>query len=200
MSLSDEILVEMCKQGDLAAFEQLLEKHQSRVYTLAYRYMSNHADASDLAQEAFIKIYRSLNTYRGEASFQSWMYRLVTNVCMDELRRRGRAKTVSIEELMEGKKGLNMHRENAGSRLPEDVVIRNELQREVQNVLNSLSDEHRVIVVMRDIQGYSYEEIAELLKCSLGTVKSRLNRARHVLKEKLLARREMLVTGTGCGR
>lgn len=197
MSLSDEVLVEMCKQGDLAAFEQLVEKHQSRVYTLAFRYMGNYADASDLAQEAFIKIYRSLGTFRGEASFQSWMYRLVTNVCMDELRRRGRAKTVSIEELMESKKGLMMRREASGSRLPEDVVIRRELQREVQNVLTSLSDEHRIIVVMRDIQGYSYEEMAEILQCSLGTVKSRLNRARHVLKEKLLARREMLVTGTG---
>lgn len=197
MSLSDEVLLEKCKQGDLAAFEQLVEKHQSRVYTLAYRYMGNYADASDLAQEAFIKIYRSLGTYRGEASFQSWMYRLVTNVCMDELRRRGRARTVSIEELMEGKKGLIMHRENTGSRLPEDAVIRRELQREVQNVLSSLSDEHRIIVVMRDIQGYSYEEIAEILHCSLGTVKSRLNRARHVLKEKLLSQQGMLVTGTG---
>ncbi|MFZ5641905.1 MAG: RNA polymerase sigma factor [Bacillota bacterium] len=200
MSLSDEVLVEMCKQGDLAAFEQLVEKHQSRVYTIAYRYMGNYADASDLAQEAFIKIYRSLGSYRGEASFQSWMYRLVTNACMDELRRRGRAKTVSIEELMENKKGLTMSRVTTKSRLPEDAVIRRELQREVQNVLNTLSDEHRAIVVMRDIQGYSYEEIAELLQCSLGTVKSRLNRARHVLKEKLLARREMLVTGTGYGR
>ena len=161
--------------------------------------MGNYADASDLAQEAFIKIYRSLATFRGEASFQSWMYRLVTNVCLDELRRRGRTKTVSIEELMESKKGLLMRGENTNSRLPEDAVIRRELQQEVHNVLSALSDEHRVIVVMRDIQGYSYEEIAELLQCSLGTVKSRLNRARHVLKEKLLAHREMLVTGTGYG-
>jgi len=193
---SDDVLVEMSKQGDLAAFEQLVEKYQSRVYTIAYRYMGNYADASDLAQESFIKIYRSLESFRGEAGFMSWMYRLVTNVCLDELRRRGRSKTVSIEELMEGKKGLIMRREISGSRLPEDAVIRRELQQEVQNVLNSLSEEHRIIVVMRDIQGYSYEEIAQLLQCSLGTVKSRLNRARHILKEKLLARREMLVTGT----
>lgn len=196
MHPSDDVLVEMSKQGDLAAFEQLVEKYQSRVYTIAYRYMGNYADASDLAQESFIKIYRSLESFRGEAGFMSWMYRLVTNVCLDELRRRGRSKTVSIEELMEGKKGLIMRREISGSRLPEDAVIRRELQQEVQNVLNSLSEEHRIIVVMRDIQGYSYEEIAQLLQCSLGTVKSRLNRARHILKEKLLARREMLVTGT----
>ncbi len=199
MSVNDELLIEQIKNGHLDAFDQLVTRYEGRVYTIAYRYMGNYADASDLAQEAFIKIYRSLGTFRGEASFLSWMYRLVTNVCLDELRRRGRAKTVSIEELMENKKGLIMRREIANSRLPEDAVIRRELQQEVQNVLNLLSDEHRVIVVMRDIQGYSYDEIAQLLHCSLGTVKSRLNRARHILKEKLLARREMLVTGTGQG-
>lgn len=187
MENNDEELVQRVKSGDMEAFEQLVLKYESRIYTIAYRYTGSHNDAGDLAQEAFIRAYKSIHGFRGESSFITWLSRVVTNVCKDELRRRMKQKTVSIDEMMEN--GHVPAIDYGGSSL-EEVVLRKEWQQEVQAVLNTLSEEHRAVVIMRDIQGYSYEEISFMLKCSLGTVKSRLNRARNVLKDKLLASSE----------
>ncbi len=190
MEINDEMLIEQIKNGDLDAFEQLVARYETRVYTIAYRYMGNYSDASDLAQEAFIRVYRSIGTFRGDSSFLTWLYRVVTNVCKDELRRRAKEKTVSIDEMME--KGT-VPGVLSGPKPPEEAVLRKEWQEEVQQVLNSLSEEHRTVVVMRDVQGYTYEEIAFFLECSLGTVKSRLNRARGLLKDRLLSRKDLLI-------
>ncbi len=198
MSLTEEELVAQSREGDVEAFTQLVAKYETKVYTIAYRFFGNHADACDVAQEALIRVYKALPAFRGDSSFLTWVYRIVTNVCKDELRKRSREKTVSIEELMENRKGAMMRKESSISKLPEDTVIQKEWQQEVQELLNSLSEEHKTVIIMRDIQGFSYEEIASLLQCSLGTVKSRLNRARHALKEKLLARQELL-TSYSCG-
>ncbi len=184
MNINDEVLIEQVKKGDLDAFELLCSKYETKVYTIAYRYTGNYNDASDLAQEALIRVYRSIHGFRGESSFLTWLYRVVTNVCKDELRRRSKEKTVSIDEMLEhGRSPAGQD----GQRPLEDIVLRKEWQEEVQQALNSLTEEHRAVVILRDIQGYSYEEIAHFLECSLGTVKSRLNRARHILKERLLA-------------
>ncbi|KNZ70384.1 ECF subfamily RNA polymerase sigma-24 subunit [Thermincola ferriacetica] len=199
MCLSDEVLIAQSKEGDVEAFTKLVAKYENKVYTIAYRFFGNHADASDIAQEAFIRVYKSLHSFRGNSAFLTWMYRVVTNVCKDELRKRAREKTVFIEELMDNKKGSAMRKEGSISKLPEDAVIRKEWQQEVQEILNSLSVEHRTVIIMRDIQGFSYEEIASMLQCSPGTVKSRLNRARHALKEKLLVRQELL-DGISCSK
>lgn len=189
MNISDDILLVQIKQGDLATFEQFATRYENKLYTIAYRYMGNYADASDLAQEAFIRIYRSINTFRGESSLLSWMARVVTNVCKDELRRRAKDNTISMDEMAEA--GCPQLADS-GAKSLEDIVLRREWQEEVQHILNSLSEEHRTVVVMRDIQGYSYEEIAFFLKCSMGTVKSRISRARHILKDRLLANNELL--------
>lgn len=191
---SDEILVAQVKSGDLDAFEQLVIRYETKVYTIAYRYVGNYNDASDLAQDAFIRVYRSINSFRGDSSFLTWLYRVVTNVCKDEMRRRAKEKTVSIDEIVE--KGKSPPAEMQNKPL-EEAVLSREWQEEVQQILNTLSDDHRTVVVMKDIQGYSYEEIAGYLECSLGTVKSRLNRARHILKDRLLTRKDLLI-GRAC--
>ena len=185
----DEILVDKSKNGDLNAFEELVRRYEGRVYSMAYRFMGNHADAVDLAQEGFIRLYQNLPGFRGDSSFSTWMYRVVANACRDELRRRQRQRNVSLDEMAE----------SAGGNIPvpsmevspEESAERNELQEYVQMCLNSLSEEHRLILIMREMQGLSYEEIADTLDCSLGTVKSRLNRARHALKDRVTMHREL---------
>jgi RNA polymerase sigma-70 factor (ECF subfamily) len=185
----DEVLVEKSKKGDLDAFEELVRRYEGKVYNMAYRFMGNHADAGDLAQEGFIRLYQALPGFRGESSFSTWMYRIVSNACRDELRRRQRQRNVSLDELAKSAAG-NIPVYSA-EESPEDAAERHELQQYVQQCLTSLSEEHRLVLIMREMQGLSYEEIAAALGCSLGTVKSRLNRARHALKDKIKARREL---------
>lgn len=189
----DELLVERAKRGDAEAFEQLASQYYRKVYNIAYRVIGNPEDASDVAQEAFERAYLSLPEFRGDSSFQTWLLRITNNACLDELRRRKRRKVTSLDEPMSVEDG-EMDRQLAiadEADGPEQALERLEVQRVVQESINALDEEYRVVVVMRDIQGYSYNEIAETLGINLGTVKSRLNRARHALKE-MLGRLELL--------
>jgi RNA polymerase sigma-70 factor (ECF subfamily) len=180
----DELLVERAKRGDVEAFEQLISQHQKTVYNIAYRLTGNHEDASDVAQEAFVRAYSSLAEFRGDSSFATWLYRIVNNACLDELRKRRRQRVTYIDEALTMDDG-EMSRQIADTADgPEQALERVEIQRAVQESINSLDPEYRVVLVMREIQGYSYQEIADALGINLGTVKSRLNRARHALKEK----------------
>jgi RNA polymerase sigma-70 factor (ECF subfamily) len=180
----DELLVERAKRGDVAAFEQLISQYERKVYTIAYRLTGNYEDASDVAQEAFIRAYSSITEFRGDSSFATWLFRIVNNACLDELRKRKRQWVTSLDERLElgdGEVDRQVAVANAEEG-PEQVLERAELQRTVQESIKSLDEEYRVVILMRDIQGYSYNEIAESLGINLGTVKSRLNRARHALK------------------
>ncbi|SHF07195.1 RNA polymerase sigma factor [Desulforamulus putei] len=184
MPLEDQLLVERSKKGDREAFEHLVQLYENKVYTIAYRLMGNHADAADLAQEAFIKIYQALPNFRGDSSFSTWIYHITVNVCRDELRKRQRRPTVSLDEpAADGNN--NTYEIRSAAPGPEEMLDRSETQAMIQHCLNTLSDDYRTILVMREIQELSYEEIAEILGCSLGTVKSRLSRARQALKEKI---------------
>ncbi|CCO09298.1 RNA polymerase sigma factor [Desulforamulus hydrothermalis] len=184
MPLEDQLLVERSKKGDREAFEHLVQLYENKVYTIAYRLMGNHADAADLAQEAFIKIYQALPNFRGDSSFSTWIYHITVNVCRDELRKRQRRPTVSLDEpAADGNNNTYEIRSVAPG--PEEMLDRSETQAMIQQCLNALSDDYRTILVMREIQELSYEEIADILGCSLGTVKSRLSRARQALKEKI---------------
>lgn len=181
----DDLLVERAKRGDVHAFEQLISQYERKVYNLAYRLTSSHEDASDVAQEAFIRAYSSLPEFRGDSSFATWLFRIVNNACLDELRKRKRQRVTSLDETFTMEDGevdrqLAIADEADG---PEQALERVEVQRTVQESINALDEEYRVVVVMRDIQGYSYNEIADALGINLGTVKSRLNRARNALKE-----------------
>lgn len=189
MPLEDQLLVERSKKGDREAFEHLVRLYENKVYTIAYRLMGNHADASDLAQDAFIKIYQALPNFRGDSSFSTWIYHITVNVCRDELRKRQRRPTVSLDEPTGENNTTYEIRSNAPG--PEEMLDRSETQAMIQECLNNLSDDYRTILVMREIQDLAYEEIAELLGCSLGTVKSRLSRARQALKEKISKQMEL---------
>jgi len=183
VELSDETLIQKTLSGDLSAFDELVYRYEDKIYGLAYRFMGNHADASDLAQDTFIRVYRALAGYRKEASFSTWLYCIAANICRDELRKKKRRVNVSIDELIEFSPANIPAADPRYS--PEEVVLQHEVFRQVQDCLNELSDDHRLILIMREIEELSYEEIAKALCCSIGTVKSRISRARSALKNKL---------------
>jgi RNA polymerase sigma-70 factor (ECF subfamily) len=181
----DELLVERAKRGDVQAFEQLISQYEKKVFNTAYRLTGNYEDAADVAQEAFLRAYSSIPEFRGDSSFATWLFRIVHNACLDELRKRKRQRASSLDETVAGEDG-EMDRQLAvadASDGPEQALERVEVQRTVQESISALDEEYRIVVVMRDIQGYSYNEIAAALGINLGTVKSRLNRARNALKE-----------------
>lgn len=198
MPLEDQLLVERSKKGDRESFEQLVRLYENKVFTIAYRLMGNHADAADLAQDAFIKIYQALPNFRGDSSFSTWIYHITVNVCRDELRKRQRRPTVSLDETT-GENNITYEIRSTAPG-PEEMLDQNETQVMIQQCLNTLSDDYRSILVMREIQELSYEEIAETLGCSLGTVKSRLSRARQALKEKLSKQMEPLAPYTSLAK
>ena len=174
------------RAGDVEAFERLVAAYERKVYNLAYRLTGNHDDASDVAQEALLKVYTSLPDFRGDSSFSTWLYRIVSNACLDELRRRKRQRATSLDETFLAEDGGDLARQWADTgEGPEEALARKELQAFVQVAIDALEDEHRMVIVLRDLQGYSYQEIADFLGLSLGTVKSRLNRARTALQKKL---------------
>jgi RNA polymerase sigma-70 factor (ECF subfamily) len=183
---SDEALVARSKNGDIDAFEELVSCYERKIYNVAYRLMGNHEDANDLAQEAFLRAFQSISNFRGEASFLTWMCRIVTNLCRDELRKKYRTQIESLDgeiTLGEGEVKKQVASSEPG---PAELYEKKELREKIQELINTLSPEFRLALVLRDIQGFTYEEIAEQLECSLGTVKSRINRARKYLKDKLV--------------
>ncbi|WHH59938.1 sigma-70 family RNA polymerase sigma factor [Petroclostridium sp. X23] len=185
----EKMMVQKCKGGDMAAFEQLIENYQKKVFNIAYRILGNPDDASDMAQEVFLKVYKSISNFKEESSLSTWIYRIATNVCLDEVRKRKKAAVVSINstiQLEDGEINVQMEDEGPG---PDQLVEEKELREEVRKAIESLNDEHKVAIILRDINGFSYEEISNILQCSLGTVKSRINRARNALKNILLKER-----------
>lgn len=184
---SDEQLVKRCLQGDSRAFEDLAVKYQNKIYALSYRYMGNEEDAYDMAQEAFIKAYRSLRSFKGDSSFGTWMYRIATNVCLDELRRRKRRIIpLSLDEPLATRDGDEVEKEIADTSPTADVIYeQKELSQYIQQVLDEMKPDHKTTIILRDIMDLTYEEIAQVSDCSIGTVKSRLSRARDALRKKL---------------
>lgn len=186
-------LIKKCKEGDISSFELLIESYQQKVYNIALRMLGSQEDASDVAQEVFIKIYKSISNFKEESSLSTWIYRIATNVCLDELRKRKKAKFVSIDTPVQLEDGeVSMQMEDQGLQ-PDELVTQKELKEEVQKAISSLKDDHKIVIILRDINGYSYEEIADILGCTLGTVKSRINRARNSLKDILLERKELFL-------
>ncbi len=176
MVTADGALIERSQQGDLHAFDLLMAEHEDHVYHLAYRITGNPQDAQDAAQETFMKAYRALPRYRHEASFHTWLYRIATNAALDMVRRRAQASSVSLEDVTPA----------AQTGGPEDEVQRREVQRRVHAALATLPPDHRAIVLLRDLQGFAYTEIAAILRIPVGTVRSRLSRAREALRPLLM--------------
>jgi RNA polymerase sigma-70 factor (ECF subfamily) len=179
----DRAWVEASLDGDNAAFGRLVEKYQRRVYALAYGILRNREDAWDVSQEAFVKAYKALSTWQGDSAFYTWLYRITYNFALDTLRAKGRRDTVAIDETM---RESDMDLEHiAQPEHPADVVDRRELSQVVGRAMAQLSEKHRAIIVLREIEGLSYEELAEVLKIPKGTVMSRLFHARRHLQERL---------------
>ncbi len=192
MQVSEEIaLVRSCQRGDLSAFDTLMQMYEKKVYSLCYRMARDPDDAADLAQEAFLKVYRALPSFREQSSFSTWLFRIVTNTCLDERRKRGsRPHTVSLDKPYETDDGEIALTLPGDAPDPLACTVQSELQEEIRELLAKLPAEQRIVLSMRDLEGYSYIEIAEALKITMGTVKSRLNRARSRLRDLYLKKEE----------
>lgn len=171
--------------GDINAFETLVKEYEKNVYNLALRMTGNSEDAADMSQEAFIKAYNSLSSFRGDSKFSVWLYRIVSNVCLDYLRSRTRKPTVSLST--ENDDGDEVELDIADETQSPELLLDRSLTRDaVRRGLASLPPDHREILLLREIQGLSYEEIAAALDLEAGTVKSRIFRARKKLSSFLI--------------
>ena len=188
--LQERDLIRKAKQGDMLAFEELILKHEKIVYNLALRMMNHSEDAMDISQEVFLKAYRSLANFDERAAFSTWLYRITHNTCIDEIRKRKGKQTYSLEEDLESEDGSMQRQVADDGDTPEESLMRKEQKSEILRALDTLSEEHKAAIILRDVKGMSYEEIAEILELSLGTVKSRINRARNQLKTEILKIRE----------
>ncbi len=162
------------------------------MFNLAFRIIGNYDDAADLAQETFVRIFKAISKFKEESSFSTWIYRITTNVCLDEIRKRKNKKILSLDEDIHMDDG-DMKRQVESDEIgPEQNAEREEVRKIVNDAINMLPEDQRVVITLRDIDGMSYEEISETLKCPGGTVKSRINRARVALKNILSSKRELL--------
>lgn len=179
--MTENELVRAAAHGDESAFSELVRMYENKAYHLALRLCGNAEDAGDIAQEAFLAAWRGLPSFRGEAGFATWLYRLVSNAAVDYLRRTKHQRAqVSLDD-------EELHLDTVDpTPSPQEDAEDKDLQRVVQDGLQRLGDDHRTVLVMREVQELSYEEIAHTLKIDLGTVKSRLARARGALRKILL--------------
>jgi len=192
LAMDEARMVEYALQGDLDAFNRLVMEYQDLAYNVAYRLMGDRASAEDMTQDAFISAYRKLNTFRG-GSFKAWLMRIVTNACYDELRRYKRRPTVALEPAGPDDEEIEspFWLEDPGDS-PEDVTLRSELSAAIQHCLDELEVDFKAVVILVDVQGMDYAEAAEAVKTPLGTIKSRLARARSRMQECLKGFGELL--------
>jgi len=194
---AERALVEKGQRGDRAAFNRLVERHQSGAYALALRMVGDAEEAADITQDAFFAAYRALASFKA-GSFRAWLYRIVSNGCFDHFRTQARRPTTSLEAALGDERGGESPGVGSGSRLPsalidaswdpEGIALRAEQIEQIEAALQKLAPEQRLALILSDIQGLSYEEIARVTNASLGTVKSRIARARGHMRG-ILARR-----------
>lgn len=178
----ERLLLERARDGDQEAFGEMVIRYQERVFRVAYRFVQNHDDAADLAQQAWIKAWRKLHTFRGNAAFFTWMYRIVSFVCLDYLRKRKRLAESEWLDTVEPAREVGAEASASGSR-PDQELERTEIDRRFREALQTLSAEQRMALVMREVDGLSYQEIAKAMKCRKGTVMSRIFYARKNLQQ-----------------
>jgi len=174
-------LIKKCAQGDIEAFEELILKYEKTAYNIALKMIRNQDDAMDISQEAFIKVFKSIKTFNFEASFSTWLYRIVTNTCLDFLRKNSK-RSYSLNNPINTEDGEIQREIPDVSNNTEDIFEKQLTKELVHKAINKLEDNHKAVIILRDIEGFSYEEISQILDCSLGTVKSRISRARNNLK------------------
>jgi len=184
-AVEDRVLVKQAQAGDLGAFDSLVRRYQERVYATLYHMTSNHEDADDLTQEAFIKAYKAINSFKGDSSFFTWVYRIAINKTINHLKQRKNKVHMSLND-------LDFNAENdpdivafVSEKTPRREVNLSELQEKLNEAMQKLSDIHRLVVTLHDVQGMSHEEISKIMDCNTGTVRSRLFYARQQLQAHL---------------
>jgi RNA polymerase sigma-70 factor (ECF subfamily) len=187
--MDEQALIAAARRGDAQAFNKLILTYQAIVYNVAYRILHDQDAAADAAQEAFLSAFHALGSFRG-GSFKAWLLRIVTNACYDHLRARQRRPTTSLDDLQVDPDHSVMLLDQAES--PEEYALRQDLGRAIQAGLDELPADQRTTLILSDIQGLSYEEIAQATSVSLGTVKSRLSRGRARLRDYLQHKEELL--------
>lgn len=185
-------LIKKAIKGDVNSFETMVYQYEKKVYNIAYRMFGNEHDAYDASQEVFIKIYQKLDQFKFDSAFSTWLHRLATNTCIDLYRKRKRQTKdqFSIDKEIYTKESTVTFDIEDDKHTPEEKAVQNETVNEVRTAINQLKEDHKAVLILRDINQMSYQEVADILDVSVGTVKSRINRARNALKEKILAIRE----------
>jgi RNA polymerase sigma-70 factor (ECF subfamily) len=187
----DQLLVERVQKGDKRAFDLLINKYQHRIVSLVARYVSDQAEAQDVAQEAFIKAYRAIERFRGDSAFYTWLYRIAINTAKNWLvARKRRPPATDIDAVDAEQYDMESRLKEQGT--PENELMREEIKRTVFDTIAELPDDLRKAIMLREMEGMSYEDIAITMDCPIGTVRSRIFRAREAIDEKL----KPLVEGT----
>ena len=189
MERNEQKLIERASGGDPAAFNQLMAMHEKRMYAVALRMFANREDAQDCLQEAMLRIYRAIGGFKGQSSFSTWVYRITMNTCLDELRRKKNRPSTSLDNLLD--QGWSP---SDGDNAPERRAIQSETRKTLVGAIRELPEDMRSAIVLRDVQGYSYDEIAQMLDVNVGTIKSRISRGREKLREKLSKKAELFDT------
>ncbi|MEM7333392.1 MAG: sigma-70 family RNA polymerase sigma factor [Chloroflexota bacterium] len=187
--MDEEALIKKAQDGHIQSYNQLVLRYQDAVYNVAYRIMGEPQSAEDSTQEAFINAYKALNRFKG-GNFKAWLMRIATNSCYDELRRRKRRPQSSLDEMTDENESFSFLKDPEEG--PESKQQQLEMMRAIEHCLNNLPDDQRVTAVLCDVEGYDYSEIADITSVSLGTVKSRMNRARRKLRDCLRGFGELL--------
>ncbi len=183
----DTTLVERCRANDEAAFNEVVSRYKDRVYNYLYRMLGDAADAEDLTQEVFVRLYTSLGSFRSQASLNTWLFRIAGNLCIDHFRRskKHRAIAYSLDEPLGGEGDAPGHEVADVTYEPHQLLERHELSAQIQTALSGMPEKLRSVLLLHDIEGMPYEEIAQVVGCPLGTVKSRLFNARLQLRKRL---------------
>ena len=184
--MNEEKLIARAAKGDAPAFNELLGAHEKKMYAVCLRMCGNHEDAQDCLQEEMLRVYRAISGFRGQSTFSTWLYRVTMNTCLDELRRKKNKQTTSLDGLLDA--GWSPA-DNYDT--PERHAVNSERRREIRRIITELPEDMRAAVVLRDIQGFSYDEIAVMLDANVGTIKSRISRGREKLREKFQAKPEL---------
>lgn len=188
METPDLELVARCRDGDRDAYRLLVERYQRRVYGIAIGVLKNPEDAMDVTQDVFVKVYKNLGSFKGDSSFYTWLYRVCVNLCIDHVRKAKRARSVEYDDGIArddgGEDAAPLVADTAHMH-PGKAAERSQLRDAIAAALDQLSENHRTIIILREVEGLSYEEIAEAMECHVGTVMSRLHHARKNLQKAL---------------
>ena len=186
MEFDEKKLIERASGGDPSAFNRLMEIHEKRMYAVALRMCANREDAQDCLQEAMLRVFRAIGSFKGQSAFSTWVYRITMNTCLDELRKKKNRQNTSLDNLLD-----QGWAPSDGENVPEKQAMLSETRRQISSAIQELPEDMRAAVVLRDVHGLAYDEIAGALDTNVGTIKSRISRGREKLREKLSKNREL---------